>query len=104
MTFRAFVNRQDLLHRWVTISIADDHDNAYGADGKPYQILEYGLPDGFQPIVIPNGAVEAVYVELGKHLGIRDEPFARKDYEAERARVDKLTDVVVDVLGKTVKR
>lgn len=97
MTYRAYVSQGDMFRRFLSIGILDEWD------GQAPRILRDGqwesiTPEGVDPtptILLPIEAARALLDSLTRHFhGADDTRALRKDYDAERARVDKLIDMV----------
>jgi hypothetical protein len=100
MAWQASVARVDPLQRsarvWLWqdgpvgfVSVLDPH-------GVVHQVSEELEADQDWAWQLPVAALAPLHAALGSHLGIVDSPEAlRRDYNAERARVDTLLNAVV---------
>lgn len=83
-----------LLHDAVHVHVSEGQ-YAY-AWGRPERVevpaATYAPPDAASGLLIPEDVARAVYEALAQHFGHvgHDGRALRKDYEAERARVDRL--------------
>ena len=98
MKAAAYIGQRDRLRRYVDIAIVDEMDSY----GEHLRVLNEGVwreaPEGqeFQPtLVIPEAHARALLDALGAYFqGAENTRQLRKDYEAERARVDRLIEAV----------
>jgi hypothetical protein len=103
MTYEVHINTEsDLLYRTLKFAVVDRHAHAitlvcpdgtsiyHGEDGKE-------LPENYNYWwVIPADAAHALLAAFSRHLGAVEHPQQlRRDYEAERKRVDKFIDSMI---------
>ena len=72
---------------------ADGLRRVYSPGDHRVQIVQPGAEPEIEPLHLGDDEARVLYEALGRYLGGTDDTRAlRKDYEAERARVDKLID------------
>lgn len=71
----------------------------FDGDGREsWDEIEQYEPIGRPTFHLPEGADRALLEALNAHFGnVEDARMLRKDHDAERARVDKLTDAMVEI-------
>lgn len=97
--FRAHI-RHEPLGRYVDIFVVDEVTDGRlvtfgpGDQQRLVQPGEAAEPDLEPTVRLPEHALPALLGSLAAHLGAVEHPAAlRKDYDAERARVDRLIDL-----------
>jgi hypothetical protein len=81
---------------WVWEDRAEYGTSCLDPHGVVHRLAQDVEPDPSWAWEFPNEVLGPLYAVLGKHLGAVENPQRlRKDYDAERARVDRLTDAVI---------
>jgi len=94
MTYRAYAER-DHMRDQVAIHLGDKYNDgrviaARFEDMTLQEIDPMTVDDAPQPLRLPEDAARALYEELARYFGgAPDMATLRRDYDAERGRVDK---------------
>lgn len=104
--WHAHVQRRDVLRRHVEVFVYEDFPdgtvNLLLGDGS---IAHLNLSEQTEPehggIRVPVNALPALMGALAHHLGAVEHPVQlRGDFEYERARVDRLTDALINLVQR----
>lgn len=108
--WRAGVLHEDFMTRDLLVVIGARRSDAYDSYDVVTEISSNrvvlthheGLAEGPPPLRIPTDAARALYDALAQHFGgTSNSKQLRADYDAERARVDKLTDTVITIAARS---
>lgn len=104
--WRAGVLHEDFMTRDLLVVMGASRGDAYDSYDVVTEISSSravlthheGLTEGPPPLRIPVDAARALYDALAQHFGgTSNSKQLRADYDAERKRVDKLTDAVLKI-------
>jgi hypothetical protein len=102
MTHIANIGQRDMLRRYVDIYLGEDNGNggitAYLPNNTRKVVTEYDSTPIEPTLSLHEASARALLQALLRHFdGGEDTRSLRKDYDAERSRVDKLTDALIEI-------
>lgn len=105
MTWRARVTSSSLARDGIYVAVGEVGERSAlvvtGLSTDSPQFETFEAPVEVPPLFIPDGVARALLDALAAHYGgTGDTRMLRSDYDRERARVDKLTDTLIELVTR----